>query len=214
MKKQITRVDDISKYIVCIEGIDGCGKDTQLSMLKDKGFYVTSEPNYETPIGSLLRDILKKNVSLKSKSTIEYLLVADRNEHIADIKDHVNNGDTNKNKLCITGRYKYSGLAYTENPKLTYFLNDGMPEAGLFIFLEINPTIAINRILKRDLGETEIYENINKLTIVNDEFHKIIRHFQQDRDVFPDVVIINAELSPEEIHKQIINSITTYCENL
>lgn len=214
MKKQITRVDDISKYIVCIEGIDGCGKDTQLSMLKDKGFYVSSEPNYDTPIGSLLRDILKKKVELKSKSTIEYLLVADRNEHIADIKSHIEKGSDNAKKLCITGRYKYSGLAYTENPKLTYFLNDGMPEAGLFIFLEINPNIAINRIMKRDMGDTELYENINKLTIVNDEFHKIIRHFQCDKDVFPDVVIINAELPPEVIHEQIINTINIYCDSI
>ena len=214
MKKQITYVDDISKYIVCIEGIDGCGKDTQLSMLKNEGYYVSSEPNYETPIGSLLRDILKKKVELKAKSTIEYLLVADRNEHIADIKDHVKNGQDNVQKLCITGRYKYSGLAYTENPKLTYFLNNGMPEAGLFIFLEIDPTVAINRIVKRDLGNLELYENINKLTIVNDEFHKIIRRFKDDQELFPDVVIINAELPAEVIHEQIVQAIKSYCDSI
>ena len=215
-KTRIQECDSISKYIVCIEGIDGCGKDTQLKLLADKGYYVTGEPDYSSPIGNLLHDILSKKIAPRSKSTIEYLFAADRTEHIEAMKEHVKSNSDPKSKLCITGRYKYSGLVYTEVPKITYYLNSDMPEAGLFIFLEIDPEKAISRIAKRDFGSRELYENVEKLTTVNDEFSKIIRRFKTETEaingdkIFPEVVIINAELSQEEIHNQIIHTIEDY----
>lgn len=210
------RVEPISKYIICIEGIDGCGKDTQLKLLRNKGYYVTSEPNYESPVGALLQGVLTKKITLKSKLSLEYLFAADRSEHVEIMKRHVEEGTTPKSKICITGRYKYSGLVYSEIPKITFYLSNTIPEAGLFIFLEIDPEKAMERIINRDPNAQELYENLEKLTVVNDEFTKIIRTFKRDAEnedvMVPEVVIINADLSPDEIHNQIIKTIDEYIE--
>ena len=210
----------ISKYIICIEGIDGCGKDTQLKLLEKDGFYVSSEPNYSGPIGKLIGDVMKKQITLNSKNSIEYLFAADRIEHLEIMRRHVASHTTEKEKLCITGRYKYSGYVYSEVPQISTYVNWSMPEAGLFIFLNIKPAHALKRIKSRIEDGTskyiEMYENIEKLTNVNKGFKQLIKSFKSTHRMsshdttFPDVVMINAELSPEEIHKRIIKVIDRY----
>jgi len=211
-------VTNVGMYIVCIEGIDGCGKDTQLDLLKKEGFNTTTEPVYGTPTGDFIRKVLHGEIEFKSKSTLEYLMLADRSEHIAQIIDHVNSHNSIKEKLMITGRYKYSGLAYSEDQKISFYMNKKMPDAGLFIFLDIKPDAAIKRIQKRD--QIDIYENMQKLTVVYDNFHQMIRDsevldgFRDDNGSAPEVVIINADQTPEDIHNQIMKAINDYVQRV
>jgi len=183
--------------LICIEGIDGCGKDTQLNMLKDEGFLVESEPDYKSPIGVLTRKVLSKDITLEDRKTIEYLFCADRNEHVAKIRK--------RNRLTISGRYKYSGLAYAEDDELVPRLNSSFPNAGLIIYLDLSPEKAMERISSR--GEKlELYETLEKLKETHERYSKILDDLPENVKV----VKIDATLSIVEIHNTITNEIGKY----
>ncbi len=107
------------KFIV-IEGIDGCGKSTQIdeiynwlpsSGLMDKGSQVikTREPG-GTQFGKKLREILLENNQEHAPSDLAELLLyaADRAEHISKIISP----ELNKNNWVISDRFADSTLAY------------------------------------------------------------------------------------------------------
>lgn len=209
--------DFIIKRLICIEGIDGCGKDTQLKMLKDCGYMIGSEPRYDEPIGALIKKILKKEISLKNSASFEYLLAADRNEHITEILKYLKDEKSAlvEKFFYITGRYKYSGLVYTDDLLVTERLNSAFPEAGLIIYLDINPEIAIKRIDNR--GESkELYESIGKLTETNSRFKTLFDEYRNpkfgfDKDFkIPLIKFVDATKTPEEIHSEIKEIIHDY----
>ena len=183
--------------LICIEGIDGCGKDTQLNMLKDEGFLVESEPDYKSPIGTLTRKVLSKDITLEDRKTIEYLFCADRNEHVAKIRK--------RDRLTISGRYKYSGLAYAEDDELVPRLNSSFPNASLIIYLDLSPEKAMERISSR--GEKlELYETLEKLKETRERYSKILDNLPSNVKV----VKIDATLSISEIHDMIVDKIREY----
>lgn len=188
---------DVLPNLICIEGIDGCGKDTQLNMLKDDGFLIESEPDYESPIGVLTRKVLSKDITLKDRKTIEYLFCADRNEHVAKICE--------RDRFTISGRYKYSGLAYAEDDELVSRLNSSFPNAGFIIYLDLPPEEAMERISSR--GEKlELYETLEKLKETHKRYSDILDNLPSNVKV----VKIDATLSISEIHDMIIDEIGKY----
>lgn len=201
MKIDVVEKPNPFKYVlpnlICIEGIDGCGKDTQLNMLKDEGFLVESEPDYKSPIGTLTRKVLSKDITLKDRKTIEYLFCADRNEHVAKIRK--------RDRLTISGRYKYSGLAYAEDDELVSRLNSDFPNAGLIIYLDLSPEKAMERISSR--GEKlELYETLEKLKETHERYSKIL----EDLPANVKVIKIDATLSISKIHDIILDEIGKY----
>lgn len=189
--------EDVLPNLICIEGIDGCGKDTQLNILKDEGFLVESEPDYKSPIGVLTRKVLSKDITLEDRKTIEYLFCADRNEHVAKIRK--------RDRLTISGRYKYSGLAYAEDDELVPRLNSSFPNASLIIYLDLSPEKAMERISSR--GEKlELYETLEKLKETRERYSKILDNLPSNVKV----VKIDATLSISEIHDMIVDKILEY----
>ncbi|MCG2895014.1 MAG: dTMP kinase, partial [Vulcanisaeta sp.] len=99
---------------IAIEGIDGSGKSTVISRLRDRlvdrGFrvHVTSEPS-QSPIGRLIRDwLLKQNADVAHPSVFALLFVADRVQHYyGEVKPMLDRG-----YLVISERYMESTLAY------------------------------------------------------------------------------------------------------
>lgn len=99
-------------YVV-LEGIDTCGKSTQIELLKKEfpNAIFTKEPG-GSELGIKLREIIlnenqKNNFTLSKKAEF-FLFLADRAQHLESIlKKH-------KNDLIISDRSLISGIAYAE----------------------------------------------------------------------------------------------------
>ena len=91
---------------ILFEGIDTCGKSTQIDLISDKHpeIIITHEPG-GTPFGKKAREILLTD-SLASKRAELLLFLADRAEHYQEIIS------PNKDKLIISDRGFLSGIGY------------------------------------------------------------------------------------------------------
>lgn len=91
---------------VLFEGIDTCGKSTQIDLIAQKHpeIMVTHEPG-GTPFGKKAREILLAN-SLASKRAELLLFLADRAEHYQEVLL------PNKDKIIISDRGFLSGIGY------------------------------------------------------------------------------------------------------
>jgi dTMP kinase len=91
---------------VLFEGIDTCGKSTQIALLKERfpDIITTKEPG-GTPFGIKAREILLQD-SLHSKRAELLLFLADRAEHYKSVIE------PNKNHLVISDRGFISGIGY------------------------------------------------------------------------------------------------------
>ena len=91
---------------VIFEGIDTCGKTTQIELLKDdfQDAIITREPG-GTTFGKQIREILLLD-SLASKRAELLLFLADRAEHYTQIVK------PNSNRLILSDRGFLSGIGY------------------------------------------------------------------------------------------------------
>ena len=91
---------------VIFEGIDTCGKTTQIELLKDdfNDVIITREPG-GTAFGKEMREILLSD-SLASKRAELLLFLADRAEHYTQIVK------PNPNRLILSDRGFLSGIGY------------------------------------------------------------------------------------------------------
>ena len=91
---------------VLFEGIDTCGKSTQIELISQKHpeIIVTHEPG-GTAFGKKAREILLSD-SLASKRAELLLFLADRAEHYQEVIS------PNKNKVIISDRGFLSGIGY------------------------------------------------------------------------------------------------------
>ena len=177
------------KFVV-IEGIDGCGKTTQINeiskwlpnsslMGKDSELIITREPGGSL-LGKKLRNlILDNNKTNKPSSLAELLLYsADRAEHVSKIiSPALNNSD-----WVISDRFSDSTLAYQgygRNINLEIIKNiesivcqGASPD--LTFFLEISPEESIFR-RKNEIPDRMESEGIKFLEKVNEGFKLIAK---------------------------------------
>jgi dTMP kinase len=135
--------------LIAFEGIDGSGKGTQAKLLarwlRERGHevFLTKEPT-DGAIGKLLRRSL--STSCFSPRTEALLFAADRSEHLREIMEKLHEG-----KVVVTERYLYSSLAYqgAAGLELSWVkeINAFAPEADLVIYLDVEPEVALRRIL-------------------------------------------------------------------
>lgn len=97
---------------IVFEGIDGCGKDTQVSRaadyMREMGFSVheTKEPT-DNPTGKRIRAILAGTEPALSAFDFQMLYVKDREEHQEEIRKALDEG-----KVILGNRYFFSTIAY------------------------------------------------------------------------------------------------------
>jgi len=91
---------------ILFEGIDTCGKSTQIELLSDNYPYIitTYEPG-ATVFGKRAREILLED-SIASKRAELLLFLADRAEHYEEVIE------PNKDKIIISDRGFLSGIGY------------------------------------------------------------------------------------------------------
>lgn len=204
------------RFIV-IEGIDGCGKTTQIKMLKKKiaangGYaFMTGEPTCKsshtpTRAGAMLANVLKGKTKIPA-SAIAGLFLTDRILHNTDASLGINKF------LCegadvICARYYYSSLVYQGTPELfdwVFDANLNCPDIrtpDVCIFLDIDPKVSRQRIVGRHT-KAEIYEQDTEMLKRARESY--IRIFDKVKEKFPEqrIEFVDASRTAEEISEDI-----------
>jgi len=200
-------VTSVGTFIV-IEGIDGAGKSTQAKLLAEwfekKGYEVvlTKEPT-DTAFGKLIRRLVltggKEGIIDGARISHEaeaLLFAADRAEHVHKlIKPSLEAG-----KVVISDRYFYSSLAYQWARGL-----------DLEWLIDLNRfAIRPDLVILLDLPVKESMKRINGRSIKT-EFDKIVELQKKVRENylelagrFPEIKIVNAMASVEDIHNDIV----------
>ena len=211
------------RFIV-IEGIDGCGKTTQVKLLKKRimaegGYaFTTSEPTCKashapTRAGALLSSVLKGKTKLPD-SAIAGLFLTDRILHNTDGHLGINALLTRGSDVICT-RYYYSSLVYQGTPELfdwVFEANFNCPDIrtpDVCIFLDIDPKVSHGRVMGRHT-KAEIYEQDTEMLVKARA--KYLNAFEKVKAAFPEqrIEFVDASRSIEEIADdiyRIINSI-------
>ncbi len=162
------------RFIV-FEGVDGCGKSTYTSLLKNRLLQYNvrcvdeREPS-DGILGLIARSAVKKKICLQPEA-MAHLFVADRYEHIInDIIPCLDNGQS-----VICDRFFISNCAYqgTSMPiEKLVDMNKGIVERlvpDLTIFIDVEPSECLKRISKSRVGN-ELYDEY--IESVRDNYFK------------------------------------------
>ena len=171
------RIRNGAKFIV-FEGIDGCGKTTQINLLsqrlsrKNIANYTTREPSDKNPVGKLTREAVHNKYKLENE-TLALLFAADRYEHIKqEVLPALNRGE-----YVLCDRYYYSNFAYqggdsfmTKNISLynRCIMENFKPD--LTVFIDVKPEECLRRIKENRFEADGIYEDINILNAVRSRY--------------------------------------------
>jgi dTMP kinase len=184
---------------ICLEGIDGSGKSTQLDYIEkwliESGFKVKKvvEPT-NSDVGNLLRELLRNpNANSEDMQKVFGLLfAADRlilkNELIASENDK---------KIIISDRSFYSSLAYQIPQNWIKTLNKYVKKPDLVILLDIDPELAVQRCSKEDIFENKSFltnVRLKYLEIAKEENFKIVDAGNDENKVKSDIKKVIAPL--------------------
>ncbi|MFA4639436.1 dTMP kinase [Pyrococcus kukulkanii] len=190
---------------IVFEGIDGSGKSTQAKLLaewfKEKGYDVilTKEPT-DTKLGKFIREVVVHG-SLIDGSKLSYeaealLFAADRAEHVKKVIKPA----LDKGKVVICDRYFYSSLAYQWarglDLKWLMKINEFAIKPNLTILLDLPTKESLKRIRTRvDISEFDKLWDLQK---------KVRQNYLKLAEMFPEMKIINAMNSVEDVHRDIV----------
>jgi dTMP kinase len=197
---------------ITLEGMDGCGKSTQMEMLaralESRGLdiVVTREPG-GTPVGESVRGLLVSDVSVGIAATTElFLIVGARAQHVVEvIKPGVASG-----KVVISDRYTDSTVAFQGYGRgLDLSLIDEVNELAtqgfrpdLTILFDLDPEIARSRLNARPMGGWMGAVDEEEL-----EFHARVRQgylnlaaSQSNR-----IRVVEASGSPDQTHAEVMS---------
>ncbi|MHA1784076.1 MAG: dTMP kinase [Candidatus Helarchaeota archaeon] len=185
---------------IVLDGIDGCGSTTHTKLL-EKWFkdlklevYITHEPT-NSNIGKIIKENLKLDKSFPELDAL--LFAADRIKHSKEISNLL------KNKInVISDRYFESSIAYqgAQGLDLNWIktLNKNILEADIYIILDVDPKISLERITK-ERRFLEKFEKLETLRKVRSIFLKRANEMGYD--------IIDSSASIELVHEKITNII-------
>ena len=185
-----------------LEGIDGCGKSTQIELLKEhfSSAIFTKEPG-GTNFGIKAREILLHG-ELKSNKAELMLFLADRAEHFFEIVK------PNLDKIVISDRGFLSGIAYALTAgfeldfliELNRFTLDNQLPQKVVIF-EITKDELIKRVGQKSQDRIE-QRGYDYLMQIQENLINVAKYMKLDYKV------IDATLSIETINKEIIEYLT------
>ncbi len=202
--------NDRGRFIV-FEGIDGSGKSTQISRLRDalasrgRRVVVTAEPTNSVS-GGLLRDALS-GAQKRSAGELAALFLLDRIHHNVNEQNGIE-------KLIAEGydvicdRYYYSSLAYQGSETDTAWvraLNLDCPEIrrpDVCIFLDLDPDTSLSRIGGRGMA-TEIYEKRDALERIRAKYFEVFASL----DPAETVKIIDASGSADDVAAMVLAAV-------
>ena len=185
---------------ILFEGIDTCGKSTQIELLAEKfnNIVVTKEPG-GTKFGIQAREILLSD-SLASKRAELLLFLADRAEHYEEIVE------PNKNKTVISDRGFLSGIGYAlangdfdfeELVALNKFTLSGHFPDKIILFVTTMETLTL-RTSEKELDGIEL-RGLEYLISVQNKMHESLQKLGID------YLEVDATDSIENIHQKIVS---------
>ncbi|MEK7086769.1 MAG: dTMP kinase [Patescibacteria group bacterium] len=200
-------------FFIAFEGIDGCGKFTQLEKtkkwLKELGFSVhsSSEPNEDYPLGRTIKEMLRgKSKIPKPESVLEFqrLYILDRAQSIiCFIKPALEE----PNSIYLIERFALSTFAYgmLSGETAEVFMNlhnetmgPAMLWPDLTILIDIPAKTAMRRI-NANRSETELFEKEKTLERVRRNYIFLLGHwFFKDK-----VILIDGEASEDEVFENV-----------
>jgi dTMP kinase len=177
---------------ICLEGIDGSGKSTQIELLvkwlDDCGIDVLMvfEPT-ESPAGKLIREMLQNPNATKNnfQNTLALLFAADRIILMDKIEEAEKEG-----KVIISDRCFYSSMAYQNDGDWIYNINKFAKRPDLVLLLDIDPETAISRCEGKDS-----FEDIDFLVKIRERYLQIA-----DKQ---DFMVVNAKNGLNKVHDDI-----------
>ena len=201
---------------IAVEGIDGCGKTTQIESLKNyfkgkkKSVVVTSEPRKKgSPVGELIHKVLEGRIKIPS-SSLQYLYTADRIINHASIVEP----SLKKGKIVLSHRCLWSNLPYgmQDIGIVNYNSNDARvidAAHGLLslyhqfiipditFYLRVSIDTALKRLSKMKKAK-EIYEKKEKLKKIAQGYEWLAKKFDKE------IIVIDGEKSAEDVTGNII----------
>lgn len=164
---------------ICLEGIDGSGKSTQITFLEkwlqEYGYEVKRvfEPT-DSPVGKLIRDFLKHPEATDDnlQKTLALLFAADRMILMNEVEAAQKPGN-----IIISDRSFYSSIAYQNDMEWLYQINKHVKRPDMVILLDIDVETALNRCNGNDsFEERSFLKNIkyNYLKIAKDNGFYVI----------------------------------------
>jgi dTMP kinase len=189
--------------LIAFEGVDGCGKSTQLERLAANlrragcDVVTTAEPT-RGPTGDRIRQMARSGEALEPSEELRWF-VEDRRVHVAEVIEPALRAD----RTVLTDRYYLSTVAYQGARGLDFeaILADSeaeFPIPDLVVLLEMDPERALSRVHKRGGVIEKVFESRDFLERVAAVFRAIDR---------PYLVRVTADRDPEQIEKEIASRI-------
>lgn len=177
---------------ICLEGIDGSGKSTQITLLEkwlnDIGQEVLQvrEPT-QSDVGVLLRKMLASSLATEEnvQRTLALLFAADRTVLMKEIEEAKSAG-----KVVISDRCFYSSMVYQNDVEWISQINKYAKRPDITILLDLETETA----LKRCEGNDH-FENIDFLKNVRDKYLELAEK--------EDFYVINAGNGVNKVHDDI-----------
>ena len=191
------------KFIV-FEGLDGCGKGTQIRETKNfyeisgKEVIVTCEHTRDLPVGKLIEETVNGGEKMDPLA-LQLCFTADRVDHYKKVIEPA----LNEGKIVISDRYYGSTVAYTEDDKKELMLNlneSVVPRADLTIILDVDAATAMNRI-EAGRAQKTIFEKLEKQEKCRQSYVWFANK------VGDSVVVVNGLGTVEEVRDRIIGEI-------
>ncbi|MCW8450829.1 dTMP kinase [Legionella quinlivanii] len=201
------------KFIV-VEGMEGAGKSTVIHTIKEfltkriDSVILTREPG-GTRIGEKIREIIKENYpgeTLAARSEL-LLMYAAR----VQLLEELIHPALKKGGWVVADRFELSSFAYQGGGRglnmdflnqLSSFCLDNV-QADLTFFLDISPENGLAR--TRGRGEADRIERESM-----DFFNRVYQAYHHKISTMEKVVIINAELSLNQVQEQVISSLEAF----
>jgi len=193
----------LKTLFINFEGIDGCGKDTQIALLSKKlqqeGYQLFNglEPTYSFAAGIRIRKILTHELPAPEPEEMQHLYFEDRKEHVDSmIAPMLRAGVT-----VVENRYMFSTMAYGTAFGVDYdkirSWHQGLPIPDLNFYLDIPAAEGVRRVTNN--GKPEYFDKVEFLEKIDKSYKAI---WQKD-EWKESVIMINGEKSIEEIHEKI-----------
>jgi len=172
---------EVLKNFIVLEGLDGAGTTTQLTLLNrrldsvDVPHYCTFEPT-DGAVGRLIRDILGKKLHVHPR-TLALLFAADRTEHIGSegIRSHLERGE-----LVICDRYLFSSLAYQSigcGFEYVLSINQEFPLPEVLFYVETPPELCQRR--RQSRNQLDLFDNVSFQEEAGERYQLAIDNFRK-----------------------------------
>ncbi len=177
---------------ICLEGIDGSGKSTQIAMLEkwlndigQKVFRVR-EPT-GSDVGVLLRKMLASSSATEEnvQRTLALLFAADRTILMREIQEAESAG-----KVVISDRCYYSSMVYQNDGEWISQINKYAKKPDITILLDLETETALKRCEGKDH-----FENIDFLKKVRNRYLELAEK--------EDFYVVNANNGLNKVHDDI-----------